>query len=198
MFCLHNSKSFLSSNFLVKASTFQFIGRALSKIKFNAQWEKLAKKELCGKDPKSLLYVSPENITLKPVYFEEDRKGKKGEIPGVFPLTRGHYATMYTGRKHTIRQYSGFSTAQESNQLYKKNLKAGQTGLSVAFSLSTHRGYDSDNPRVAGDVGMAGVAIDTVEDMKILFSGIPLDKHSVSMTMNGAVLPILAFFYCCW
>ncbi|KAJ3431013.1 methylmalonyl-coa mutase [Anaeramoeba flamelloides] len=194
MFCLHQSKSFLKSVFPLKSCTSRFIGRALSQIKYNSQWEKLAKKELRGKDPKSLLYVSPENITVKPVYLEEDRKGKKGEMPGVFPLSRGHYATMYTGRKHTIRQYAGFSTAKESNEFYKKNLKAGQTGLSVAFSLSTHRGYDSDNPRVSGDVGMAGVAIDTVEDMKVLFSGIPLDKMSVSMTMNGAVLPCLAFY----
>ena len=116
------------------------------------------------------------------------------ELPGKFPFTRGPYPTMYAQRAWTIRQYAGFSTVEESNRFYKENIKAGQQGLSVAFDLPTHTGYDSDNPRVTGDVGMAGVAIDSVEDMKTLFDGIPLDKMSVSMTMNGAVIPILAFF----
>ena len=116
------------------------------------------------------------------------------ELPGLYPFRRGPYATMYTSKPWTIRQYAGFSTAEESNAFYKKNLAAGQQGLSVAFDLATHRGYDSDHERVKGDVGMAGVPISTVEDMKILFNDIPLDKISVSMTMNGAVLPVLAFF----
>lgn len=116
------------------------------------------------------------------------------EVPGVYPFTRGPYASMYTNRPWTIRQYSGFSTVEDSNAFYRRNLSAGQQGLSVAFDLATHRGYDSDHERVLGDVGMAGVAIDTVEDMKILFDGIPLDKMSVSMTMNGAVLPVLAMY----
>lgn len=113
---------------------------------------------------------------------------------GVYPYTRGPYASMYTNRPWTIRQYAGFSTAEESNKFYRKNLEAGQQGLSVAFDLATHRGYDSDHPRVVGDVGMAGVPVDSVEDMKVLFDGIPLDKMSVSMTMNGAVLPVLASY----
>ncbi len=116
------------------------------------------------------------------------------EIPGLFPYTRGPYPTMYAQRPWTIRQYAGFSTVEESNRFYKENLKAGQQGLSVAFDLATHRGYDSDDPRVHGDVGMAGVAVDSVEDMKALFDGIPLEKISVSMTMNGAVIPVLAMF----
>ena len=119
---------------------------------------------------------------------------KRNLLLGVFPYTRGPYATMYTNRPWTIRQYAGFSTVEESNKFYRANLKAGQQGLSVAFDLVTHRGYDSDHERVVGDVGMAGVAIDSVEDMKILFDGIPLDKISVSMTMNGAVLPIMAMY----
>lgn len=129
------------------------------------------------------------------MYCGDDVKSEWGqEIPGAFPFTRGPYASMYTNRPWTIRQYSGFSTVEESNAFYKRNLASGQQGLSVAFDLATHRGYDSDHERVKGDVGMAGVAIDSVEDMKILFDGIPLDKISVSMTMNGAVLPILAMF----
>ena len=132
---------------------------------------------------------------MKPVYSSEDAKvHHSGELPGIAPFTRGPYATMYTGRPWTIRQYAGFSTVEESNAFYKKNIAAGQQGLSVAFDLATHRGYDSDNPRVKGDVGMAGVAIDTVEDMKMLFEGIDLSKMSVSMTMNGAVLPVLAMY----
>ena len=135
-----------------------------------------------------------EGIDLKVVYGANDAAGIDPGNPGEPPFTRGPYATMYAGRPWTIRQYAGFSTAEESNAFYRRNLKAGQKGLSVAFDLATHRGYDSDNPRVAGDVGMAGVAIDTVEDMKLLFDGIPLDQMSVSMTMNGAVLPVMAFF----
>jgi methylmalonyl-CoA mutase len=137
---------------------------------------------------------TPEGITLKVVYGPQDAGDIDPGSPGEPPFTRGPYATMYAGRPWTIRQYAGFSTAEESNAFYRRNLKAGQKGLSVAFDLATHRGYDSDNPRVAGDVGMAGVAIDSVEDMKLLFDGIPLDTMSVSMTMNGAVLPIMAFF----
>jgi methylmalonyl-CoA mutase len=137
---------------------------------------------------------TPEGIKLKVVYGPQDAADIEPGRPGEPPFTRGPYATMYAGRPWTIRQYAGFSTAEESNAFYRRNLKAGQKGLSVAFDLATHRGYDSDNPRVAGDVGMAGVAIDTVEDMKLLFDGIPLDTMSVSMTMNGAVLPVMAFF----
>jgi len=155
------------------------------------EWEKRAAKESGGKD---LARETPEGIRLNTVYGPEDAAGIDSGWPGVPPFTRGPYATMYAGRPWTIRQYAGFSTAQESNAFYRRNLAAGQKGLSVAFDLATHRGYDSDNPRVAGDVGMAGVAIDTVEDMKLLFDGIPLDEMSVSMTMNGAVLPVMAFF----
>ncbi|XP_023656350.1 methylmalonyl-CoA mutase, mitochondrial [Paramormyrops kingsleyae] len=158
------------------------------------EWAKLAKKQLKGKDPEELMWHTPEGISIKPVYTRADSSGVSDELPGVFPFTRGPYPTMYTYRPWTIRQYAGFSTVEESNKFYRDNLKAGQQGLSVAFDLATHRGYDSDNPRVHGDVGMAGVAIDTVEDTKMLFDGIPLDKMSVSMTMNGAVIPILAMF----
>ena len=137
-----------------------------------------------------------ENIELKSAYFEQDIVSLKqvDYIAGIAPNLRGPYSTMYVMRPWTIRQYAGFSTAQESNAFYRRNLAAGQKGLSVAFDLATHRGYDSDHPRVVGDVGKAGVAIDSVEDMKILFDQIPLDKMSVSMTMNGAVIPILAFY----
>jgi methylmalonyl-CoA mutase len=154
-----------------------------------SEWEKLAAKESRGKD---LTRETFEGIKLNTVYGVED--AIDSGWPGVAPFTRGPYATMYAGRPWTIRQYAGFSTAEESNAFYRRNLAAGQKGLSVAFDLATHRGYDSDNPRVAGDVGMAGVAIDTVEDMKLLFDGIPLGEMSVSMTMNGAVLPVMAFF----
>jgi len=138
-------------------------------------------------------WTVPEGFTLKPLYTAYDPAPDPG-LPGQLPFTRGPYASMYTGRPWTIRQYAGFSTAEESNAFYRRNLAGGQKGLSVAFDLATHRGYDSDHPRVVGDVGKAGVAIDTVEDMEILFSGIPLDQMSVSMTMNGAVLPVLAFY----
>ena len=152
-------------------------------------WKKAADKEVKGKD---LTWHTPEGISVKPLYTSADA-GDPG-LPGFAPFTRGVRASMYTGRPWTIRQYAGFSTAEESNAFYRRNLAAGQKGLSVAFDLATHRGYDSDHPRVVGDVGKAGVAIDSVEDMKILFDGIPLDQMSVSMTMNGAVIPILAFF----
>jgi len=155
------------------------------------QWKALAAKESRGAD---LSRETLEGITLKPVYGPDDVAGIDSGYPGVAPYTRGPYATMYSGRPWTIRQYAGFSTAEESNAFYRRNLAAGQKGLSVAFDLATHRGYDSDHPRVTGDVGKAGVAIDSVEDMKLLFDGIPLDEMSVSMTMNGAVLPILAFY----
>eukprot|EP00835_Amoeboradix_gromovi_P003473 NODE_231_length_13709_cov_0.444526.p1 type:complete len:734 gc:universal NODE_231_length_13709_cov_0.444526:5722-7923(+) len=159
------------------------------------KWTKLAQKEIkTTKDPmQELLFQTAEDIKLKPVYLESDVK-EPPALPGLFPYTRGVRATMYTHRPWTIRQYAGFSTVEESNKFYKANLKAGQQGLSVAFDLATHRGYDSDHPRVQGDVGMAGVAIDSVEDMKLLFKDIPLNKISTSMTMNGAVLPILAFY----
>ena len=159
-------------------------------------WRKLAEKDLKGKSPDSLIWDTLEGIPVKPLYTAADVVGlpQMGEVPGVAPFTRGVRATMYAGRPWTIRQYAGFSTAEESNAFYRKALAAGQQGVSVAFDLATHRGYDSDHPRVVGDVGKAGVAIDSVEDMKILFDGIPLDKVSVSMTMNGAVIPILANF----
>ncbi|MBA3055863.1 MAG: methylmalonyl-CoA mutase [Sphingomonadales bacterium] len=155
-----------------------------------AQWEAAATKEVKGRD---LTWQTPEGIAVKPIYTEADVTADPG-LPGFAPFTRGVRASMYAGRPWTIRQYAGFSTAEESNAFYRRNLAAGQKGLSVAFDLATHRGYDSDHPRVVGDVGKAGVAIDSVEDMKILFDGIPLDQMSVSMTINGAVIPILAFF----
>ncbi|CAH7220922.1 methylmalonyl-CoA mutase, mitochondrial [Phodopus roborovskii] len=158
------------------------------------EWAALAKKQLKGKNPEDLIWHTLEGIAIKPLYSRADTMDLSEELPGVKPFTRGPYPTMYTYRPWTIRQYAGFSTVEESNKFYKDNIKAGQQGLSVAFDLATHRGYDSDNPRVRGDVGMAGVAIDTVEDTKILFDGIPLEKMSVSMTMNGAVIPILATF----
>ena len=153
-------------------------------------WKKAADKEVKGKD---LTFHTPEGFAIKPLYTGEDVNVDPG-LPGFAPFTRGVRASMYAGRPWTIRQYAGFSTAEESNAFYRRNLAAGQKGLSVAFDLATHRGYDSDHPRVVDDVGKAGVAIDSVEDMKILFDGIPLDQMSVSMTMNGAVIPILAFF----
>jgi methylmalonyl-CoA mutase len=162
---------------------------------FNKEkWEELVEKETKGKKSKDLAKLSPEGVTIKPLYTSEDLKENShaDTTPGIAPFIRGPRATMYTGRPWTIRQYAGFSTAEESNAFYRKALEAGGQGVSVAFDLATHRGYDSDHPRVVGDVGKAGVAIDSVEDMKILFNGIPLDKVSVSMTMNGAVLPILA------
>ena len=158
------------------------------------QWDELATKELKGKNPDELIWQTPEGIAVKPLYTAQDLEGieQVNSLPGLDPFLRGPRATMYAGRPWTIRQYAGFSTAEASNKFYRDNLKGGQKGLSVAFDLATHRGYDSDHPRVSGDVGKAGVAIDSVEDMKILFDGIPLDEMSVSMTMNGAVLPVLA------
>jgi methylmalonyl-CoA mutase len=159
-------------------------------------WRKLAAQDLKGADPDTLVWHTPEGIDVKPLYTAADLDGVDGldSLPGFAPFTRGVRATMYANRPWTIRQYAGFSTAEESNAFYRRNLAAGQMGLSVAFDLATHRGYDSDHPRVEGDVGKAGVAIDSVEDMKILFDRIPLEKMSVSMTMNGAVLPTLAAF----
>ena len=157
-------------------------------------WAEAAAKHAPGNDPAALNWVTPEGISVKPLYTAEDISGLPytNTLPGFEPFLRGPQATMYAGRPWTIRQYAGFSTAEASNAFYRKALAAGGQGVSVAFDLATHRGYDSDNPRVVGDVGKAGVAIDSIEDMKILFDGIPLDKVSVSMTMNGAVLPILA------
>jgi methylmalonyl-CoA mutase len=159
-------------------------------------WRERAEKELKGRNPDDLAWDTLEGIRVKPLYTEADTEGlpHMGTAPGFEPFTRGVKATMYAGRPWTIRQYAGFSTAEESNAFYRKALAAGQQGVSVAFDLATHRGYDSDHPRVVGDVGKAGVAIDSVEDMKILFDGIPLDQVSVSMTMNGAVIPVLANF----
>jgi len=158
------------------------------------EWHSLAAKELGGQPADTLAWETLEGIAVKPLYTEADLEGLElsGAMPGFAPYLRGPRATMYANRPWTIRQYAGFSTAEDSNKFYRENLKAGQMGLSIAFDLATHRGYDSDHPRVVGDVGKAGVAIDSVEDMKILFDGIPLDKMSVSMTMNGAVLPVLA------
>jgi methylmalonyl-CoA mutase len=163
-----------------------------------AQWEQAATKELSRSktnltvDSLRTDRITPEGLTMQPVYY--DLGSENPELPGIFPYTRGPYATMYAARPWTIRQYAGFSTAEESNAFYRANLAAGQQGLSVAFDLPTHRGYDSDHPRVVGDVGMAGVPIDSVQDMQVLFDGIDLTKVSVSMTMNGAVLPVLAFY----
>ena len=160
------------------------------------KWADLAAKEMRGKSLESLNWETAEGITVKPLYTAEDLEEIEcsNSLPGLPPYIRGPKATMYAGRPWTVRQYAGFSTAKESNAFYRKNLAAGQKGLSIAFDLATHRGYDSDHPRVVGDVGKAGVAVDSIEDMKILFDQIPLDKMSVSMTMNGAVLPILASY----
>ena len=161
-----------------------------------AKWHRLATSELKGRDPATLTWDTLEGIAVKPLYTAADSADLPhiGSLPGLAPFTRGVRATMYAGRPWTIRQYAGFSTAEESNAFYRRALDAGQQGVSVAFDLATHRGYDSDHPRVEGDVGKAGVAIDSVEDMKLLFDGIPLEKVSVSMTMNGAVIPVLASF----
>ncbi|RDC59639.1 Methylmalonyl-CoA mutase [Alteripontixanthobacter maritimus] len=156
-----------------------------------SEWQARADKEVKGRD---LTWHTPEGIAIQPLYTAEDTEALDPGLPGFAPFTRGPYASMYTGRPWTIRQYAGFSTAEESNAFYRRNLAAGQKGLSVAFDLATHRGYDSDHPRVRGDVGKAGVAIDTVRDMEILFDEIPLETMSVSMTMNGAVIPVLAFY----
>jgi methylmalonyl-CoA mutase len=160
------------------------------------KWRELASKELRGGDPDELVWNTPEGLPIKALYTAADIEELESidTIPGAAPFVRGPRATMYSNRAWTIRQYAGYSTAEESNAFYRRNLAAGQKGLSVAFDLATHRGYDSDHPRVVGDVGKAGVAIDSIEDMKILFEGIPLEQMSVSMTMNGAVLPVLASF----
>ncbi|MBY5828619.1 methylmalonyl-CoA mutase [Rhizobium leguminosarum] len=167
----------------------------MSEDKTPSSWQALAERELKATADR-LTWHTPEGIAVKPLYTREDLEGLDhlDSLPGFAPFTRGPRATMYAGRPWTIRQYAGFSTAEESNAFYRRNLAAGQQGVSVAFDLATHRGYDSDHPRVVGDVGKAGVAIDSVEDMKILFDDIPLEKVSVSMTMNGAVIPILASF----
>ena len=159
-------------------------------------WRAQAQRELKGRPLAELTWMTPEGIEIKPLYTAEDLAGLEhlDTLPGLPPYLRGPRATMYAARPWTLRQYSGFSTAEDSNAFYRKNLAAGQMGLSIAFDLATHRGYDSDHPRVEGDVGKAGVAIDSVEDMKILFDGIPLDRMTVSMTMNGAVLPVMAMF----
>ena len=164
--------------------------------KIDKKWQEKATKELKGDSTESLNWNTLEGIEVKPLYTADDLMEPEhlNNLPGFPPFLRGPRATMYSKRPWTVRQYSGFSTAAESNKFYRDNLSAGQTGLSVAFDLATHRGYDSDHPRVPGDVGKAGVAIDSVEDMKILFDQIPLDKMSVSMTMNGAVIPIMAMF----
>mmetsp|Transcript_33742 Transcript_33742/g.43107 ORF Transcript_33742/g.43107 Transcript_33742/m.43107 type:complete len:757 (+) Transcript_33742:65-2335(+) len=177
-----------------KPALCQLLSTNAKKIPYPEQWIPKAEKELKG-EVDSIVWESPEGINVKPLYTKKDLEELDiAQAPGCAPFTRGPYATMYTKRPWTVRQYAGFSTAEESNKFYHRNLKAGQQGLSVAFDLATHRGYDSDHPRVAGDVGMAGVPVDSIEDMKILFDGISLDKVSVSMTMNGAVLPILACY----
>ena len=167
----------------------------MSDEKKRNDWQLLAEKEL-KRSPDDIVWHTPEGIDIKPVYTASDIAdvAHLDSLPGFSPFVRGPRATMYAGRPWTIRQYAGFSTAEASNAFYRKALAAGQQGVSVAFDLATHRGYDSDHPRVEGDVGKAGVAIDSVEDMKILFDGIPLEKVSVSMTMNGAVIPVLANF----
>jgi len=158
------------------------------------QWKDLATKQLRGRSLEDLNWKTPEGIMVKPLYTAEDLEGMPhvNTLPGFAPYVRGPMATMYAGRPWTVRQYAGFSTAKESNEFYRRCMTAGQAGLSVAFDLATHRGYDSDHPRVVGDIGKAGVAIDSVEDMKVLFDQIPLDEMTVSMTMNGAVLPVMA------
>src|SRR5206468_6384821 len=151
-----------------------------------SDWQALAAKELRDRPLDALAWRAPDGFDVKPLYTTADLEVKEADtLPGLAPFTRGVRATMYAGRPWTVRQYAGFSTAEESNAFYHRNLKAGQKGLSVAFDLATHRGYDSDHPRVTGDVGKAGVAIDTIDDMRQLFDGIPLDRMSVSMTMNG-------------
>ena len=160
------------------------------------QWQSLVERETKGRAASDLEWDTPEGIRVKPLYTAQDLDGiaHLNSMPGMAPFARGPRATMYAGRPWTVRQYAGYSTAEESNAFYRRNLAAGQVGLSVAFDLATHRGYDSDHPRVQGDVGKAGVAVDSILDMNILFDQIPLDKMSVSMTMNGAVIPVLAFY----
>ncbi|CAG2161226.1 unnamed protein product [Oppiella nova] len=169
--------------------------RPLSSTTLKDEWKSLAQKQMKGKSSDELIHRTNDGIEVLPMYLADDvDEWAKGEIPGQYPFTRGPYPTMYAQKPWTIRQYAGFSTVEESNKFYRENIKAGQQGLSVAFDLATHRGYDSDDVRVQGDVGMAGVAIDSVDDMKALFDGIDLSKMSVSMTMNGAVIPVMAFY----
>ncbi|MGG0847465.1 methylmalonyl-CoA mutase [Peribacillus simplex] len=180
----------------MKKPNFSAINPAKAEIKGTVEaWKKEAEKAV-GENIEDLLFETNEQIKVKPLYVKEDNRNLEHmeSVPGIAPFTRGPYPSMYVNRPWTVRQYAGFSTAEESNAFYRRNLAMGQKGLSVAFDLATHRGYDSDHPRVVGDVGKAGVAIDSILDMKILFDGIPLDQMSVSMTMNGAVLPILAFY----
>lgn len=180
----------------MKKPNFSAINPAKAEIKGTVEaWKKEAEKAV-GENLEDLLFETNEQIKVKPLYVKEDNRNLEHmeSVPGIAPFTRGPYPSMYVNRPWTVRQYAGFSTAEESNAFYRRNLAMGQKGLSVAFDLATHRGYDSDHPRVVGDVGKAGVAIDSILDMKILFDGIPLDQMSVSMTMNGAVLPILAFY----
>ncbi|MFY0782114.1 methylmalonyl-CoA mutase [Peribacillus simplex] len=180
----------------MKKPNFSAINPAKAEIKGAVEaWKKEAEKAV-GENIEDLLFETNEQIKVKPLYVKEDNRNLEHmeSVPGIAPFTRGPYPSMYVNRPWTVRQYAGFSTAEESNAFYRRNLAMGQKGLSVAFDLATHRGYDSDHPRVVGDVGKAGVAIDSILDMKILFDGIPLDQMSVSMTMNGAVLPILAFY----
>uniref|UniRef100_A0A1I7U5M8 methylmalonyl-CoA mutase n=1 Tax=Caenorhabditis tropicalis TaxID=1561998 RepID=A0A1I7U5M8_9PELO len=182
---------------LARCSTRPSSSGAYTRFPIDQKWAAMAKKAMKGREADTLIWNTPEGIPIKPLYLKADREcdaQRNVELPGQFPFTRGPYPTMYTQRPWTIRQYAGFSTVEESNKFYKENIKAGQQGLSVAFDLATHRGYDSDNPRVFGDVGMAGVAVDSVEDMRQLFDGINLEKMSVSMTMNGAVIPVLAMY----
>ena len=164
-----------------------------SRRRLSDEWRSKAERELGGRSISEIEHATAEGLVIKPLYTADDAPAHPPP-PGVYPYTRGPYATMYTARPWTIRQYAGFSTAEESNRFYRRNLAAGQQGLSVAFDLATHRGYDSDHPRVEGDVGMAGVPVDCVEDMAVLFDEIPLERISVSMTMNGAVLPVLAMY----
>jgi methylmalonyl-CoA mutase len=180
----------------MKKPNFSAINPAKSEMKGTVEAWKEEVEKTVGKNIEDLLFETNEQIKIKPLYVEEDIRGLEHmeSVPGIAPFTRGPYPSMYVNRPWTVRQYAGFSTAEESNAFYRRNLAMGQKGLSVAFDLATHRGYDSDHPRVVGDVGKAGVAIDSILDMKILFDGIPLDQMSVSMTMNGAVLPILAFY----
>jgi methylmalonyl-CoA mutase len=196
---LHRFQSSKATSTSTAAATTNGTPEAPQSLNNVKKWEALAEKELKSSKSKHNLSslrtsrVTPEGIEMQPVYYDY-LNPSTAEMPGVEPYTRGPYATMYTSRPWTIRQYAGYSTAKESNLFYKKNLEAGQQGLSVAFDLATHRGYDSDHERVRGDVGMAGVPIDSILDMKTLFDGIPLDKISVSMTMNGAVLPTLGMY----
>ena len=202
MFCaLHSLRSKVLKTTIIGYGRSRELCTALTlrnELPIDERWGQLATKQMKGKGPEKLMWYTQEGLAIKPIYTKEDvdalPEEHKKELPGIHPYTRGPYPTMYAQRPWTIRQYAGFSTVEKSNEFYKKNIAAGQQGLSVAFDLATHRGYDSDNPRVKGDVGMAGVAIDSIEDMKILFSGIELDKMSVSMTMNGAVIPIMAMF----